>query len=141
MSASSDLATTKLATACLLGTLSTTAGIRALMSPYHYASEFGLSAYGRGSVTADGDAEPNPFALACGVRNLTFGLVQFTFAYQRNWKALGTVWICGVLAAMKDGLLVWRFGRTNRDKRRAWSHHWIPGAIMGVAGALFVWGC
>ncbi len=48
--------------------------------------------------------------LACGVRNISFGLTQFVFAYQRNWRALGVIWICGVVAAVGDGLLVWRFG-------------------------------
>ncbi len=136
---SNNLATTKVAAAYLIGTLSTSIGLRALVSPFCYASEFGLSAYGRGGVTSDGDALPNPFALACGARNIAFGLTQFAFAYQRNWKALGIIWMCGVVAAAEDGLLVWQLGRT-KEKGKAWGH-WIAGAIIGVTGGLLVWGC
>ncbi|KAF7512928.1 hypothetical protein GJ744_012031 [Endocarpon pusillum] len=134
--------TFKLTAALLIGTLSTTLGLRSLLSPTKYADQFGLRSYGfaypihkqsalnPGSSSSSiqhvsshgesshgheaGDAKLNPFMLACGLRNISFGLTQFVFAYQRDWRALGVIWMCGVVAAVGDGLLVWKWGGEGR---------------------------
>ncbi|ERF69398.1 hypothetical protein EPUS_05943 [Endocarpon pusillum Z07020] len=135
---SSNTTTFKLTAALLIGTLSTTLGLRSLFWPTKYADQFGLRSYGfahpihqqcalnPGSSSSPiqqvsshgesrhgheaGEARLNPFMLACGLRNVSFGLTQFVFAYQRDWRALGVIWMCGVVAALGDGLLVWRLG-------------------------------
>jgi Domain of unknown function (DUF4267) len=149
----------KTTAAVLIGTLSTTLGLRGLLYPLSDVERFGLGANAwvypvptsqldhesdgrsmpqhsaqpersgwmeRSEEVMGDDARPqaqapagfgaaslNPFALACGLRNISFGLTQFAFAYLRDWRALGVIWLCGVVVAVGDGWLVVRFGGGN----------------------------
>ena len=80
--------------------LLTAIGIGSFISPDALAEAYGLP---ETSASQDKTAGPapsrrktNPWIPIYGSRDLALGLSALTFAYQRNFRAMGTVLLCGV---------------------------------------------
>jgi len=119
-------------TAILLGLTASSFGLTFLLAPITAAASFGVPI-----------PEPLPqsqdplttFLLVLGGRNLAIGLTGLALAYQRDFKAIGTLLLCLVIPGTLDSVLVWRRG----VRSAAWGH--IGGTVVFVVlGAYFVFG-
>ena len=70
-----------------------------------------------------------------GVRQLAFGIILLTFAYQKKWTEMATILtILGIVVAGTDGFYLSRSGARNS---RSGASHAIPGALIALlAGAV-----
>lgn len=114
--------------ALLLATTGVTVGLRSFSSPNAAAETFGLP-------RPQFSSADNAFIYAVGGRNVSSGLTIFAFAYQRNWNAIGTVMLCGVVTGLTDAIVCWRHG-----SRDAAIGHTVTSALFGSLGAWFVFG-
>ena len=77
----------------------------------------------------DPEAKSNHWIPLCGGRNLGFGLAGLVFAYQSNFKAVGTLLLCGVIVGTTDATITWRHGL----QAEVWRHA-IGTVLLGLVG-------
>ena len=87
-----------------LATVGTIVGLRSFTSPLDTAETFGLP---QSRTPSSGF---NAFIPVCGGRNLASGVTMLAFAYQQNWRAVGTLMCCGVITAVTDATVCFRYG-------------------------------
>ena len=115
-------------TSLLLAATGIIVGLRSFTSPLATAESFGLPQSQTSSAF-------NGFIPAVGGRNVASGLGMFALAYQRNWKAIGTLMCCGVVTAFTDAITCYRYGT-----REAAQGHCVASLLSLGLGVWFISG-
>jgi hypothetical protein len=114
--------------AVLLGLAASSFGVTFLLSPLAAAESFGLP-------QTQVQKKDTTFLRILGGRNLAIGLMGLALVYQRDFKGVGTTFLCLVIPGTLDSVLIWRQG----IRSAAWGH--IMGTIVFVIlGGYFVLG-
>ncbi|GME34146.1 uncharacterized protein HO173_006212 [Neofusicoccum parvum] len=50
------------------------------------------------------------FVRATGARNVSVGLSVVALGLRRDWRAVGTVLVCGTVTGLVDAVVTWRYG-------------------------------
>ena len=116
------------ATTLLIATTGTIVGLRSFISPLATAQSFGLP-------QSQNPSAFDPLIPVVGGRNLASGLAIYALAYQRNWKALGATMCCGVVTAVTDAIVCYRYGA-----RDAAVGHGVAGLLIMSLGLWFSFG-
>ena len=75
----------------------------------------------------------NPWVQLTGARNVAFGVATAAFQYQGDTRAMGTLFLCGLITSGADAYVTWNYG----TRSGAWSH--IGGSVVaGVLGGYLV---
>ena len=107
-------------------------GIRSMVSTRAYREDFGLPVQGKAASAATTAA--NPWVQLTGARNVAFGVATATFQYQGDTRAMGTLFLCGLITSGADGYVTWCYG----TRSGAWSH--IVGSVFaGLLGGYLIW--
>jgi hypothetical protein len=104
-------------TVILLGLTASSFGVTFLLSPLYAAESFGLP-------QTKAQKQDTAFLRVLGGRNLAIGLMGLALAYQRDFKAVGSILLCLVIPGTLDSVIIWRQG----VRRAAWGH--IFGTIL-----------
>ena len=107
-------------------------GIRSIVSSRAYQEDFGLPLKDKSESAATTAA--NPWVQLTGARNVAFGLATAVFQYQGDTRAMGTLFLCGLITSGPDAYVTWNYG----TRSGAWSH--IVGSVVaGMLGGYLVW--
>ncbi len=98
-----------------------------MISTRAYLDDFGLPSDDK--VNAPITMGSNPWVQLTGARNIMFGTAVVAFQYQGDLRAMGTLFLCGLVVSGTDGYVTWNFG----TRSAAWSH--ILGTVFaGILG-------
>jgi hypothetical protein len=114
------------------GVLISSLGLRSMISTRAYREDFGLPIKDKSPSAATTAA--NPWVQLTGARNVAFGLATVALQYQGDTRAMGTLWLCGLVTSGADGYVTWCYG----TRSGAWSHI-VGSAFAGVLGGYLVW--
>lgn len=113
-------------TVILLGLTASSFGVTFLLSPLQAAESFGLP-------QTKAQKQDTTFLRVLGGRNLAIGLMGITLAYQRDFKAVGSMLVCLIIPGALDSVIVWKRG----VRAAAWGH--IAGTTLFlILGGYFI---
>ena len=101
----------------ILGLTASSFGVAFILSPLVAAESFGLP-------QTKAQKQDTTFLRVLGGRNLAIGLMGLALAYQRDFKAVGSILLCLVIPGTLDAVIIWRRG----TRSAAWAH--ILGTIV-----------
>lgn len=97
-------------------------GLYAIVRPFPAAGNLGAPSLTPSSPNAQ---SMKIMTMLLGARDLSMGAALFAFAYERQWRSMGTLIVCGTLLCAADVLATWRAGL------RGWA------AQLGVGAAVW----
>jgi len=103
-----------------------------MISTRAYLTTFGLPLKEKSNAPVT--MKSNPWVQLAGARNIMFGASIVALQYLGDLRAMGTIFLCGLVISVTDAYVTWNYGERNA----AWSH--IYGTIFAaLLGGYLVW--
>ncbi|KAE9371760.1 hypothetical protein N431DRAFT_545911 [Stipitochalara longipes BDJ] len=115
----------------IIGLLAIGGGIQSLLNPLAFSSTLGIPL----STTSSSTSESIPFISLIGARNLSSGLTVLPLLYVEQRKAVGILFMCGVVTAVLDAWICAKYGGSEGKA----VGHAVMGLAFGAVGAGMVW--
>ncbi|KAL2356831.1 hypothetical protein BJ546DRAFT_965628 [Cryomyces antarcticus] len=106
-------------------------GVRSMIATRDYLTTFGLPLKDKSNTPVT--VKSNPWVQLAGARNITFGASIVASQYLGDFRAMGTIFLCGLATSATDAYVTWNYG----ERKAAWSH--INGTIFAaLLGTYFI---
>jgi len=110
----------------IIGLLAVGGGIQSLLDPLAFSTTLGVPL-----STTSNTSEALPFISFIGARNLSSGITVLALLYTGQRKAVGTLFMCGIVTAMLDAWICAKYGGTEGKA----VGHAVMGMAFGAVGA------